>query len=318
MAPEPQIFEPVGIGVFAVDTLYARPRAVAGYLLVEGGRAAFVDTGTHLSAPNFLKTLAALGIERERVEYILLTHIHLDHAGGAGRLAAALPHARIAVHPRGAGHLADPSKLVAATKAVYGAEAFAAQFGDIVPIAAERLLAPEDGQHIRFGERTLELIYTPGHAMHHLCVVDRERGEVFAGDTFGVSYRECDTEAGEFIVPTTSPAQFDPEQLHASVARIAALEPQAIYVTHFGRVAYKAKLAADLHADIDVHVAIARAAAAAPDRVACMRALIHSHWAQRLSAHGFRGGDAERHALLDMDAALNAAGLDAWLRRTGG
>src|SRR5579859_3802014 len=146
MAPVPQIFEPVGTGVFAVDTLYARPRAVAGYLMVENGAAAFVDTGTHLSAPNFLTTLAALEIQPERVEYILLTHIHLDHAGGAGRLAAALPHARIAVHPRGAGHLADPSKLVAATKAVYGGEGFAAQFGDVLPVAAARIVAVEDGQ----------------------------------------------------------------------------------------------------------------------------------------------------------------------------
>ena len=313
-----QIYEPVGSGVFAVDTEHMRARADAGYLIVEDGRAAFVDTGTDLSAPNFLKTLAALRIEPECVEYILLTHIHLDHAGGAGRLAAALPRALIAVHPRGAAHLADPSKLIAATKAVYGDAAFAAQFGDIVPVAAGRILALEDGQSLRLGARTLEVIYTPGHALHHLSILDRDLREVFAGDTFGISYRECDTAAGEFIFPTTSPGQFDPDQLHASVSRIAALEPRAVYLTHYGRVGQIGKLAADLHTDIDALVGIARAAAAAPDRVARMRSQIYRHWSGRLSAHGFRGDDAERHGLLDIDAALNAAGLDAWLKRIAG
>ncbi len=318
MAAMRQIYELVGTGIFAVDTEHVRARADAGYLLIEDGRAAFVDTGTHRSAPNFLETLAALEIEPGCVEYILLTHIHLDHAGGAGRLAAALPRARIAVHPRGAAHLADPSKLVAATKAVYGDAAFAAEFGDSLPIAPARILALEDGQRIRLGARTLEFIYTPGHALHHVCIVDRDRGEVFSGDTFGVSYRECDTEAGEFIFPTTTPAQFDPDQLHASVTRIAALDPRAVYLTHYGRVGHIGKLAADLHADIDALVGIARAAAAAPDRVARMQAEIYCHWTVRLSAHGFQGDDGVRRGLVGMDAALNAAGLDTWLTRIAG
>jgi glyoxylase-like metal-dependent hydrolase (beta-lactamase superfamily II) len=311
-----QIYEPMGSGVFAVDTLHGRERAVAGYLLVEDGHAALIDTGTHLAAPNFRRALSELEIDAERVELILLTHIHLDHAGGAGRLAAELPQARVAVHPRGAAHLADPSKLVAATKAVYGDAVFAAEFGDIVPIPADRIFAPKDGEQIRFGTRTLEFIYTPGHALHHLCIVDRDRRCVFSGDTFGVSYREFDSPAGEFIFPTTSPAQFDPDQLHASVERVAALEPLAVYLTHYGRIAYSAKLVADLHTDIDVMVRIARAHAAAPERSERMRAEIHRHWAERLSAHGFRGSEAERHRLLDTDAGLNAAGLDAWLERT--
>jgi len=315
MAAMRQIFELVGTGIFAVDTLHVRARADAGYLLVEDGRAAFIDTGTHRSAPNFLETLAALEIEPGCVEYILLTHIHLDHAGGAGRLAAALPRARVAVHPRGAAHLVDPSRLLTATKAVYGDDVFAAEFGDSLPIPSARILALEDGQRIRLGARTLEFIYTPGHALHHVCIVDRDRGEVFSGDTFGISYREFDTVAGEFIFPTTSPAQFDPDQLHASVTRIAAIDPRVVYLTHYGRVGHVDKLAADLHADIDALVGIARAAAAVPDRVTRMRAEIYRHWCGRLSAHGFCAEDGVRRGLLDNDAALNAAGLDAWLRR---
>jgi glyoxylase-like metal-dependent hydrolase (beta-lactamase superfamily II) len=310
-----QIFQPLASGVFAVDTEHVRPRVAASYLIVDDGHAAFVDTGTYFSVPNFLETLAALGLEAGAVDYVLLTHVHLDHAGGAGRLAAALPHARVAVHPRGVAHLKDPAKLIAATKAVYGEKHFAAEFGDIVPIAAERLVIVEDGRRLELGRRTLEIVHTPGHALHHVCILDRDAREVFAGDTFGVSYRETDTAAGEFIFPTTSPAQFDPIQLRASIRRIALLEPKSVYVTHFGRVTGIDKLARDLLADVDAFVRIARDAAPHPDRARRMRGELFGYLCARLDAHGFASDERLRHAVLDGDVALNAAGLDAWLTR---
>src|SRR5580692_1546718 len=141
----------LGDGVFAVDTEHVRPQADASYLIVEGGRAAFVDTGSHRSVPNLLAALGALDIDLERVEYVLLTHVHLDHAGGAGTLMASLPRARVVVHPRGAPHLTDPGKLVAGTKAVYGEQAYAAQFGDALPIPAERVVTVQDGERLAFG-----------------------------------------------------------------------------------------------------------------------------------------------------------------------
>jgi glyoxylase-like metal-dependent hydrolase (beta-lactamase superfamily II) len=305
----------VGDGVFAVDTEHARPRADASYLIVEGEHAAFVDTGTQRSVPNLLGALGALDIDVERVDYVLLTHVHLDHAGGAGTLMASLPRARIVVHPRGAPHLADPTKLVAATKAVYGNEVFAAQFGDALPIPPQRVLTAGDGERLAFGARTLEFLHTPGHALHHLCILDRDTRELFTGDTFGISYRECDTAAGPFIFPTTTPPQFDPAQLRASVSRIAALEPHCAYLTHYGRVDTIAKLARDLESEIDAFVGIARAAAAAPDRVDRIERELFVHLSGRLRAHGFVGEAGTLHDLLDGDVTLNASGLDAWLRR---
>jgi glyoxylase-like metal-dependent hydrolase (beta-lactamase superfamily II) len=219
------------------------------------------------------------------------------------------------VHPRGAAHLTDPAKLLAAAKAVYGEEVFAAQFGDAVPIAAERIATVADGERLAFGARTLEFLHTPGHALHHVCILDRDTRELFAGDTFGVSYRESDTASGPFIFPTTSPSQFDPEQLRASVARLAALEPRCAYLTHYGRVDPVAKLAQDLDADIDAVAQMARDACAAPDRLQRLERELFAHLSRRLQAHGFAGGEAARHALLDGDIVLNAAGLDAWLRR---
>jgi glyoxylase-like metal-dependent hydrolase (beta-lactamase superfamily II) len=307
----------LGDGVFAVDTEHVRREADASYLIVDGGRAAFVDTGTHRSVPNLLAALRALDIDVERVDYVLLTHVHLDHAGGAGALMASLPRARVVVHPRGAPHLTDPAKLLAAAKTVYGDEVFAAQFGEAVAIPAERIATVADGERLAFGPRTLEFLHTPGHTLHHICIFDRDTRELFTGDTFGVSYRDSDTAAGSFIFATTSPSQFDPEQLRASVSRLAALEPRCAYLTHYGRVEAIAKLARDLDADIDAVAHIARASAAAPDRLQRIARELFAHLSRRLQAHGFAGDETARHALLDYDVALNAAGLDAWLRRAG-
>jgi glyoxylase-like metal-dependent hydrolase (beta-lactamase superfamily II) len=309
------VFERVGAGVVAIDTEYGRPRMDAAHLIVDGGRAAFVDAGTHYSVPNMLAALAAEDLDVEAVEYVLLTHIHLDHAGGAGELAAALPRARVLVHPRGAAHMVDPSILIAATKAVYGAEKYAELYGDIIAIPAERVASVEDGQRIKLGARTLEFVYTPGHALHHLCIVDRDAGEVFTGDTFGLSYRELDTAAGEFIFPTTSPSQFDPQQLHASITRVVEFKPTAAYLTHYSRVGRVDELALDLHADIDAFVRIAQSVAQELDRVPRMRALLFDYLSARLDAHGFSDDAAQRHAILDGDIALNAAGLHSWLSR---
>ncbi len=311
----PVRYECAGAGIYAIDAQYVRPHMDAVHLIVDAGRGAFVDTGTDHSAPALMAALDALHLEAAAVDYILLTHVHLDHAGGAGRLAELLPLAKVVVHPRGLPHLCDPGKLIAATKAVYGEARYASLYGTVRPVPKERILAAEDGLHITLGRRTLEILYTPGHALHHLCIADRDTHEIFSGDTFGVSYREFDTAAGPFIITTATPTQFDPQQLHASLDRLLHLQPAAIYLTHYSRVGGIEKLGADLHADIDALVAIARGAAAAPRRAARIAERLFDHWSQRLDAHGFTGDAARRRELLDMDVGLNAAGLDAWLSR---
>jgi glyoxylase-like metal-dependent hydrolase (beta-lactamase superfamily II) len=302
-------------GIHAVDTHYIRPGHDASHLIVERGRAAFVDTGPTSGVPHLLAALARLAIARDAVDYVLLTHVHLDHAGGAGELMKALPNARAVIHPRGARHLVDPTKLIEGSIAVYGAEHFRALYGEIVPIARERVIESHDGMHIELAGRDLELIHTPGHALHHYCVIDRKAEAIFSGDTFGISYRHFDTAAGAFIFPTTTPVHFDPEALHASIDRLMSYAPKAIYLTHFSRVTELSRLAADMHECIDGFVAIARGHAERPDRGARIRSDLFDYLRQRLVRHGFQASEANLRELLATDVELNSQGLEVWLDR---
>lgn len=304
-------------GISAIDTEYVRPRLDASHLIVEDGRAAFVDTGTNSSVPQLLAALRQKQLEPADVDFVFLTHIHLDHAGGAGLLMRELPAARCVVHPRGAPHMAEPSKLIAGTQAVYGEKLAFEMYGDILPIDASRLLEPKDGETFRLAGRELVAHYTEGHARHHYVLHDARAAAVFTGDSFGLSYRELDTANGSFIFPTTTPTHFDPEQAHLSIDRIMGLEPERLYLTHYSEVTELDRLAADMHSDIDAFVAIAEGAIDAEDRVATIRERLFDHLATRIEAHGFAGDRDAIRDIVGMDAELNAQGLDIWLKRQG-
>jgi glyoxylase-like metal-dependent hydrolase (beta-lactamase superfamily II) len=292
-----------------------RPRLAASHLVVDGGRAAVVDTGTTKSLPNLLGALEAKGIARDAVDWVLTTHVHLDHAGGAGALMRELPKARCAIHPRGARHLVEPSKLVAGSIAVYGEERYHAIYGELVPVDESRVFVAEDGAQIRLGGRELELIHTPGHALHHYCIVDRAHELIFSGDTFGISYRDFDVDGREFIFPTTTPVHFDPEALCKSVDRLMSYAPRSIFLTHYAEVRDLGRLARELkervlaYADLGLHYRDAL------DRADKLRHGMFAMMATWLDAHGFPRDDAKRHWLLDDDIELNCQGIEVWLDR---
>lgn len=312
-----QLFHLLPHGITAIDTGYVRPMLDASHLVVRNLRGAFVDTGTAHSAPRLLDAVQQAGLEPEDVDYIFLTHIHLDHAGGAGQLAEALPNATVVVHPRGAKHLAEPDKLVAGTQAVYGEKAFAELYGEILPIPAKRIKTVADGERLLLGGSPLEFIHTPGHALHHYCMVDLEGDGIFTGDTFGISYRDLDTRNGPFIFPATTPTHFDPDQAHASIDRLMRYHPQAMYLTHYSRVAGDLeKLAEDLHADLVAFVEIAQRCAEETDRIEAIKCMMRAYLGARLDEHGFPDDPVRRDQVLDMDLTLNAQGLDVWLQRT--
>ena len=315
MRPEVPPFIVPEHGIHAVDTHYVRPGLDASHLIIEQGRAAFVDTGPTSAVPHLLDALQRLGVAPEQVDLVLLTHVHLDHAGGAGVLLRSLPNAKVAIHPRGARHMSDPRKLIEGSIGVYGEEAFAALYGEIAPIPVERVIIADDGLRLRLAGRELELIHTPGHALHHYCIVDRAAGAIFSGDNFGISYRDLDTARGAFIYPTTTPVHFDPQAMHASLDRIMSYRPEAIYLTHYSRVTELERLAADLHECVDAFVAIARRHAARPDRGARIRRDMFEYLSRRLDAHGFAAGEARRREIIGFDVELNSQGLEVWLDR---
>ncbi len=305
-------------GITAVDTDYIRPGLAAAHLIAHGGRAAFVDVGTNHSVPRLLAALETLGIARGAVDLVFLTHVHLDHAGGAGALLRELPNARAVVHPRGAPHLVDPTKLIAASIAVYGEPLYRSLYGDLVPIPRERLRIMQDEERVDLAGRELLLLNTPGHALHHYCIVDSMHANVFTGDTLGLSYRELDTAAGAFVVPTTTPTQFDPEQLIASIDRLLGYSPQAAYLMHYSRVTGLPRIAASLKAQIRELASMARRHLHAPDREAAIRAEMRSMWIELARRHGIALPQARVDEILGKDLDLNAQGLVAWLDRTAG
>lgn len=303
-----------GHGVIAVDSCYEREQQTALHAVIEQGRAAIIDTGVNRSVPGMLAALAARGIAPEQVDWVFLTHVHLDHAGGAGEFARCCPNARVAVHPRGARHMADPARLMAATRAIYGEDMTRRLYGEVRPVPRERLVEVADGAVLALAGREFLFLDVPGHARHHVAIRDGATGHVFAGDTFGVSYRELDAGGRCFVFPTTSPSQFDPPALHRSIERIVSLGAAAIYVTHFSEIRDVSRLSDDLHRLIDAHVALARAhrdAGLERHRLLCdgVRAMLVAEGARQ----GWALAGAPLLELISLDVELNAQGLGVWL-----
>jgi hydroxyacylglutathione hydrolase len=302
--------------IYAFDSGYLRPQLTAIHLLVERGRVAVVDTASNACLPRALEALRLLGLSPASVDYVILTHVHLDHAGGAGALMQAFPEARLVVHPRGAPHMADPTKLFAAVQAVYGADEAHRLYGELLPVPPDRILTAGDGYRFELAGRSFICLETPGHARHHLCLHDPRSDSLFTGDIFGLSFRELDVNGRPSVVPTTTPTQFDPAAMHASVDRILACRPKALYLTHFSRVTDISRLGDDLHRLIDAHVAVAeRERAAGPERGARILDGLWALMAAEAVRQGWRLAAEQWREVLRMDIELNAQGLDYWLNQ---
>lgn len=314
MTALPDFLLPYDDGVYAIDTGFHRPRFDAAYLIVQQSRAAFVDTGTNHSVPRLMGALQALGLTPAQVDFVIPTHVHLDHAGGAGLLMQQLPHARLVVHPRGARHMVDPSALYQGALAVYGQEEMDRSYGTLVPVPAERVLQTHDGFTLDFHGRPLLFIDTPGHARHHHCIWDEASAGWFTGDTFGLSYREFDTEHGPWVMPTSTPVQFEPEALKQSIKRLLAMQPKWMYLTHFGRVGHVRRLAEMLLDQIDAMVLLSDALRDAPERHERLKQGLAALYEDRLRGHGVPE-PAQAVRLLDLDVELNAQGLAVWLEK---
>jgi glyoxylase-like metal-dependent hydrolase (beta-lactamase superfamily II) len=327
----PAYLHPLSHGIYAVDSGFERECFDSAYLIVQDGRAAFVDTAHNGAVPRLLGALDALGIARDAVDWVIPTHVHLDHAGGAGLLMSQLPNAKALIHPRGARHLIDPSALVAGAIGVYGADVVRTAYGELLPIPADRVVESQvqqpEGMTVLLADRPLLLIDSPGHARHHHAVWDAASRGWFTGDAFGVSYREFDGPRGVddcYILPATVPVQFEPAAMRASIQRMLSFDPLHVYVTHFSRLNDPQRLAGQLLAQIDdfEQGALAwRAAqpdagkASTADTDAAMLDVVRQATLAGVVRAGSPVSQADALRLLDFDIRLNAQGLAVWLAK---
>lgn len=300
-------------GIYAVDSDYVRPFLDAIHLIEDSGELAIIDTAHNGAWSQVEAALSELGRKTKDVRWLILTHVHLDHAGGAGLFMSKLPNATLVVHERGARHMADPSKLYAGVEVVYGKDNAKRLYGDLLPIPELRIQVGKHGDKLDLGKRTLEILDTPGHARHHISIVDHAAKGIFSGDTFGLSYRELDVDDKAFIFPTTTPVNFEPDAMHASIELMRSFKPHGIYLTHYSQVTEIDKLAEDLHRHIDALVDITNKAAGQGDtRKTAIQAAMTDYLLKEVRAHGCNLPDAEIKAIFATDLDLNAQGLEYW------
>jgi glyoxylase-like metal-dependent hydrolase (beta-lactamase superfamily II) len=302
-------------GITAIDSGMVRPQMAACYLLETGSAVAIIETGNAASPDRIFKVLQSRGRRPDEISHVIVTHVHLDHAGGAGTLMQRLPQATLVAHPYAVRHLVDPSKLEASARAVYGDAKFDEMYGSLVPVAEERVEVMEDGDEIRVGGRRLQFMDAPGHARHHFTVWDEQSAGWFTGDTFGLSYRELDTVKGPFIFPTTTPIQFDPGPLVNSIDRMMEKKPASMYLTHFGRVRDVERLATELREEVRGYATLGERFESAENRTQKIEESMMDRLFDRARAHGVTLDEDTLRDLFAGDVILNTQGIEFWLDR---
>ena len=318
--PSDKPYLSLGAGITRIDTGFFRKGMAACYLMERTNEQgiveiAIVETGIAKTVPLLLQLIADKGYSVEQVKYVIPTHVHLDHAGGVGGLMSALPQATLVIHPQGARHMIDPSKLQAGAIAVYGEAVFNETYGVLVPVPEARVQVAPDGFTLPLGQSTLTFYDTPGHARHHFCVLDSLSNGVFTGDTCGIAYPELNVNGVPFLFPTTTPVQFDPQAMKESIGRLLALNPDYFYLTHYGAIAVTPDLQVALYEQIDVLVQIAEAHPDASERHDALCEALMVNMLTRYREQGGRLSEAQARAFLDADVGLNAQGLAVWLER---
>ena len=305
----------MGEGITRVDTNYIRGDATACYIVRDGKHAGVIDTGAVDGPDAVLAGLAELGLEAADVDYVMPTHVHLDHAGAAGTLMRLFERAELLAHPRGARHLIDPTRLAAGARAVYGDEKFVEYYGEIVPVAAARVREVAHGEVVALGKRKLQFHHALGHASHHYCVYDQQSGGLFTGDTFGVSFREFDQSGRSFVFPASAPVDFDPDAWLKTLDDLERLRPTRVYLTHFGAIDDVADAAEQLRAGLRKFREIAEDEAQAKELHQAIKLALTDYLLSALRDYDSPLSEAEALGIMEVDLEVNTQGLVVWLER---
>lgn len=293
-----------------IDAHYIKPLFASIYLLIVNDRACLIDSGTNASFEQVANALNKHGISFDNVDYVILTHIHLDHAGGASQMMEKFQNAKLIVHPYGARHMIDPSKLILGVKQVYG-DKFNKLYGEIKPIDPTRIIESFDAMMIDFHGEELLLLDTPGHANHHNCILHKQSHSCFTGDTFGLCYPSLSAQTQRGLLPTTTPVQFSPEKLIESIDKVMLYQPKLLYPTHFGKYEIHPTSIVQLKEHIINYCLIAERCYQED------KGNIDSLQTQILDYMGLQIEQAspEVREWLEMDAMLNAQGLMIWQQK---
>lgn len=292
-----------------IDCDYVQPSLACAYLRVSGAECAFIETNTSHAVPKLLDALRQHRMRPEDVRYVIITHVHLDHAGGASALLSACPNATLLAHPRAARHAIDPSRLIAGATAVYGPERFASLYGSIAPIDPGRVRALDDNTEVSFGNTSLKFFHTRGHANHHFVVFDPAVETVFTGDAFGLVYPRLQSR-GLLAFPSTSPTDFDGPAAHASIDKIVSLGTPTVSLTHFGQHTEVNAIAAQLHdwLSLSEELLCESKKLSVSEREAWLTVKLTEAFDRRADTLGLTL-DQDCRALVEFDRALNAQGL---------
>ena len=302
--------------IFCFDANYIRQKFAAIHFINQNNKLLIIDTATNHSAKRFLNALQAMNISPEFVEWIILTHVHLDHAGGAGLLMKMCPNARLAVHSRGARHMINPEKLWASVVSVYGKEEAEKQYGKLIPVDENRVVVVGEGEVISFQDRRLQIFDAPGHANHHIIIFDEESKSFFTGDAFGIAYPELTNEDGEFIFISSTPTQFEPVKFNITIKKIMEQKPQSCFLTHFSKIINIEKNGYELLKQLDEYVTISQQSRTCDSQQDQIREKLFELLYKKLEKTNLSISRREFGNLLSLDLSLNAQGLEYWNNKT--
>jgi glyoxylase-like metal-dependent hydrolase (beta-lactamase superfamily II) len=307
--------------IYLIDGFDLKLKERTGTYVLTEKELTIIETSASPSIPYIIDGLKELGLSPKDIKYIIVTHIHLDHAGGAGLLLQQCPDAKVIVHPKGKRHLSDPSRLIAGARAVYG-EKFDSLFHPILPIPEECLIAMNDKESLKISENcTLTFYDTPGHANHHFSIFHPNVNGMFTGDTTGIRYSTLIQDGVELYLPTTSPNQFDPNKMLQSIELCESLDLDCIFFGHYGMSQNPSEVYKQVSYWIDVFVEAARLGVITGESSEEKMELIISNLMEKISSHLMKQGIPNNHEvfqLLKLDLEVCSMGLIDYLQKQNG